>query len=164
MYPKSSFLKCVEFRENGHFSHFFQNFRNFRGHEKFQGNFRQKSPVWKISWNFFAEIGCIFATYRKTKTAKKKTVSGEFRGFSGFSGTTFPEIFQIYTWLPNFTCTLLRRAVSVKTPKMHKLFPEFPNFGNPGKIFPNFRAVFRRFSFFRNFQISNRTNFFNLHR
>jgi hypothetical protein len=48
--------------------------------------------------NFFAEIGCIFATYRKTKTAKKKTVSGisgVFRIFrDDFSGN-FPDLYLI---------------------------------------------------------------------
>jgi hypothetical protein len=149
MCPKVRFLKCVEFRENGHFRTFFRNF----GDAKSFGNFRQKKSVsGKFHAKFFAEIGCIF-TYEKNQKNREKTV---FRnsGFSGFSGTTFPEIFRLYRFnLP--VCTLLRRACSEK----HRKCTNFSGISilEIRKNFQEISAVFRRFSFseFRNFRKSD---------
>jgi hypothetical protein len=99
----------------------------------------------------FAEIGCIFATYRKKP--EKKDGFPEFGVFR--MGTTFPEIFRFIPITLILPVYLLRRACSVKTPKCKLfrisilksgkfseisrffsgfLFPEFPNFGKSDQI------------------------------
>jgi hypothetical protein len=124
---------------------FFPDFRF--GTRKVWGNFRHRKVGFPKIRNF-AEIGCIFATYRKTKPRKKKTFSGEL-GFPILDD--FSEISDLYRFYPNFImCTCCAERVLWKTPKMHKLFRNFriwkrENF--PG----NFRAVFFSdgFPFFR---------------
>jgi hypothetical protein len=152
MCPKSSFLKCVEFPKMAIFALF--GISDF-GTRKVSGNFRQKSRIsGKFHAKFFAEIGCIFATYRKPeKNAKKRRFSGNFGVFQDFRGRLFSGIYRFTPILPVCTCCA---ECSVKTPKMHKLF----GISNLEIRENFFRAVFRRFPFFRNFRISgNRTKF-----
>jgi hypothetical protein len=91
------------------------------GTRKVSGNFRQeKVSSGKFHAKFFAEIGCIFATYRKPeKTAKKDGFQG-FRGFQDFRG----RLFRNFPFIPILIYLVYPVAQSVfcETPKMHKLF------------------------------------------
>jgi hypothetical protein len=117
------------------------------GTRKVSGKFpSEKSDFWKISCEIFCRNRYIFEKTRKT--AKKKTVF-RFRGFQDFRGR-LSGIFSLYRLHWFYLCTLLRRAVSEKPAQTFS----GSDFGNRENFPRNFRAVFRRFSFFRNFRIS----------
>jgi hypothetical protein len=152
MCPKVASLKCVEFW-NGHF----RTFPNFRfGTRKVWEISSEKSDSENFMRNF-AEIGCIFTTYRKPR--KKDGFPG-IRGFRIL--TTFRKFSDLYRFYPILPVYLLRSVFLWKHRKCTN-FSEF-RFGN-GEISPKFR----RFFFFRRpfsgiSGISNRTKFLrNLH-
>jgi hypothetical protein len=155
MCPKSSFLKCVEFRENGHFRTFF---RNFGGREKFQEISVRKVSFWKISCEIFCRNRLYLCDVKPEKTAKKDG----FRNFgvSGIFGTDFSEIFRfipITLILPVYPV-----AQSVFCEKHRKCtnFFGISNFGNQEPKFPR-GFFFRGFLFQLEFQIG--PNFFEIY-
>jgi hypothetical protein len=136
----------------------------FQGNrEKFQGNFRQKSPIsGKFHAKFLRNRLYLCDVQKKNQ---KKTVSGEFRGGfqhfrTGFSGN-FPDLYLITL---NFTCVYpAAQSVFCEKHRKCKTFSGISRFWKSREeFFPNFRAVFRRFSFFQDFQISGNRgpNFF----
>jgi hypothetical protein len=141
---------------------FFPDFRF--GTRKVWGNFRHRKVDFRKLRNF-AEIGCIFATYRKTKTAKKKDVFRElgFPILDDFSGN-----FPIYTdFTPILSCVPAAQSVFCEKHRKCTNFSGISEFGNRENFPGNFRAVFFSdgFPFFRISGISgNRTKFLrNLH-
>ena len=167
IFEKSSFLGLFFPKFSG-ISGIFRNFPNFRG------NFLPKNPGFspKFFPEFFAEIGCIFASCRKKPGKKLHFFFRNFRDFPGTDPGHFRKNFveknvkfdQFYT---NFYCvyTAAQSVFYKNNEFLRKVVQTFCNFENSWKKFsrnsrkfspgfseiPGFSGNSRIFQKFKNF-------------
>jgi hypothetical protein len=119
-------------------------FRNFRNFGNFRGNFLPKNT--RFSRKFFpanfAEIGCIFASYRKKPEEKRTFFSRNFGGFPGdtsrhFRGIFFGKNMNFDEFYTNFNAvyTAAQSGFYKKHKISQKSSRQFWNFRNSEKKF-----------------------------